>query len=57
MTSGDEGAGGSPPESTPEVTTEPLLHPADGVPPVLTTATEFAAAAEAIAGADGPIAV
>ncbi|MXP22328.1 ribonuclease D [Gordonia sp. HNM0687] len=56
MTSGDEGVGGSPP-APPEATTEPLLHPADGVPPVLTTATEFAAAAEAIAGAGGPIAV
>lgn len=35
----------------------PLLHPADGVPPVLSTAREFAEAAEQLAEADGPIAV
>lgn len=43
------------PDPAPEVT--PLLRPADGVPPVLATATEFADAAAALAAGDGPIAV
>ncbi|MFC4374602.1 HRDC domain-containing protein [Nocardia halotolerans] len=36
---------------------EPLLAPAEGVPPVLATAAEVAAAAEAIAAGTGPLAV
>ena len=44
------------PESTePDVT--PLLHPADGVPDLSTTAREIAAAAEVLAGGDGAFAV
>jgi len=43
------------PDPAPEVT--PLLRPADGVPPVLATATEFADVAAALAAGDGPIAV
>ncbi|WP_435173248.1 HRDC domain-containing protein [Gordonia hongkongensis] len=43
------------PDPAPEVT--PLLRPADGVPPVLATASEFADAAAALAAGDGPIAV
>ncbi|MBD0861411.1 ribonuclease D [Gordonia sp. zg691] len=39
----------------PEVT--PLLEPAGGVPPVLSTAAEFADAARALADGSGPIAV
>ncbi|MGV9713381.1 HRDC domain-containing protein [Gordonia sp. NPDC003424] len=35
----------------------PLLHPADGVPPVLSTPRQFAEAAQQIAEGDGPIAV
>lgn len=45
----------APDDPAPEVT--PLLHPADGVPPVLATATEFADAAAALAAGSGPIAV
>ncbi|MAU82837.1 HRDC domain-containing protein [Gordonia sp. Z-3] len=56
MTSGDETTGPSDP-TPPEAVTEPLLRPAEGVPPVLTSAAEFAAAAESIAAAHGPIAV
>ena len=44
------------PDSTePDVT--PLLHPADGVPDLSTTAREIAAAAEVLAGGDGAFAV
>lgn len=42
-------------DEAPEV--EPLLAPADGVPPVLSTAAEFADAARALAAGEGPIAV
>lgn len=45
----------APDDPTPEVT--PLLQPADGVPPVLATAAEFADAAAALAAGSGPIAV
>ncbi|WP_067848584.1 ribonuclease D [Nocardia lijiangensis] len=38
-------------------TAEPLLAPADGVPPVLATAEEVVAAAAALAGGRGPLAV
>ncbi|WP_054814124.1 HRDC domain-containing protein [Nocardia arizonensis] len=38
-------------------TAEPLLAPADGVPPVLVTPAEVVAAAEAIAEGSGPLAV
>ncbi|WP_431954533.1 HRDC domain-containing protein [Nocardia lijiangensis] len=38
-------------------TAEPLLVPADGVPPVLATAEEVVAAATALAGGHGPLAV
>lgn len=44
-----------PAPDDPEV--EPLLTPADGVPPVLSTAEEFADAADALAAGEGPIAV
>ncbi|MEE3850521.1 HRDC domain-containing protein [Gordonia sp. LSe1-13] len=55
---GDDRSTGPQPDQEPEEEpTTPLLAPAEGVPPVLVTATEFAAAAEAIAAADGPIAV
>ncbi len=44
------------PESTePDVT--PLLHPADGVPDLSTSASEIAAAAQLLAGGDGAFAV
>jgi len=46
---------GEPTPDDPEV--EPLLTPADGVPPVLSTAEEFADAADALAAGEGPIAV
>ncbi len=39
----------------PEIT--PLTRPADGVPPVLSTPTEFADAAERLAAGEGPIAL
>ncbi|PKZ67353.1 ribonuclease D [Gordonia terrae] len=45
----------APDDPTPEVT--PLLQPADGVPPVLAAAAEFADAAAALAAGSGPIAV
>lgn len=45
----------APDDPTPEVT--PLLQPADGVPPVLATAAEFADAAAALAAGSGPIAI
>ncbi|MEO9328630.1 ribonuclease D [Gordonia sp. B21] len=49
---------GPPEDPTPaEPEVEPLLTPADGVPPVLSTAEEFADAAEALAAGEGPIAV
>ncbi|MEE4022881.1 ribonuclease D [Gordonia sp. PKS22-38] len=55
---GDDRSTGPQPDPAPqEEPTTPLLAPAGGVPPVLVTAAEFAAAAEAIAAADGPIAV
>ncbi|ASR03597.1 Ribonuclease D [Gordonia rubripertincta] len=44
-----------PEDEAPEV--EPLLAPAGGVPPVLSTAAEFSDAAEALAAGEGPIAV
>jgi ribonuclease D len=40
-----------------EPDTTPLLHPADGVPHLSTTAREIRAAAELLAGGDGPFAV
>ncbi|MET4164234.1 MULTISPECIES: HRDC domain-containing protein [Gordonia] len=45
----------APDDPSPEVT--PLLQPADGVPPVLATAAEFADAAAALAAGSGPIAI
>ncbi|AZG44202.1 HRDC domain-containing protein [Gordonia insulae] len=62
MTTGDEQTPVSSPDDRPspeadEPATTPLLHPADGVPPVLTTASEFADAAAALSGGEGPIAV
>ncbi|WP_225726715.1 MULTISPECIES: HRDC domain-containing protein [unclassified Nocardia] len=41
----------------PENAAEPLLVPAEGVPPVLDTAAEVAAAAAALAAGSGPLAV
>ncbi|WP_439033088.1 HRDC domain-containing protein [Gordonia terrae] len=55
MASGTEGAGGGADDPAPEVT--PLLEPAGGVPPVLSTAAEFADAAAALAAGSGPIAL
>jgi ribonuclease D len=43
------------PESGPAAT--PLLSPRDGVPPVVTTLAALRAAASALAGGDGPVAV
>ncbi|GAB92102.1 HRDC domain-containing protein [Gordonia rhizosphera] len=59
MTSGDDPRRGSPTadDDAAEPATVPLLHPAGGVPPVLTTTTEFDEAAMQIAGGEGPIAV
>lgn len=48
----------TPAQPTPDdPAVEPLLTPADGVPPVLSTAEEFADAADALAAGEGPIAV
>ncbi|WP_267626682.1 ribonuclease D [Gordonia sputi] len=46
-----------PADSGSEVVAEPLLAPADGVPPVLSRAAEFAEAAERLAAGTGPVAV
>lgn len=54
-TPGDAAENPIEPDPASEVT--PLLRPADGVPPVLATASEFADAAAALAAGDGPIAV
>ena len=45
----------TPDAAEPDVT--PLLHPADGVPDLSTTAGEIKAAAELLAGGHGPFAV
>lgn len=45
----------APADDAPAV--EPLLAPADGVPPVLSRATDFAAVATALAQGHGPVAV
>src|ERR1700733_6927978 len=45
----------TPDAAEPDVT--PLLHPADGVPDLSTTAGEIKAAAEWLAGGHGPVAV
>ncbi|MGV9482062.1 HRDC domain-containing protein [Gordonia aichiensis] len=50
----DRGAGT---EVDAEPVVEPLLSPADGVPPVLSRAADFSAAAERLAAGSGPIAV
>lgn len=47
----------APGSAEPESAPTPLLTPADGVPPVISTASEFAAAADRIAAGEGPIAV
>ncbi|WAC55243.1 ribonuclease D [Gordonia sp. SL306] len=65
MTTGDDQPTGPPPGEPDDAQagepagppTTPLLHPADGVPAVLTTPSEFAEAAALITAADGPIAV
>ncbi|MYR05783.1 ribonuclease D [Gordonia sp. SID5947] len=59
MTTADDQPGGrsEPDDVAAEPPTVPLLRPSDGVPPVLTTPSEFAEAAALIADADGPIAV
>ena len=44
-------------ETEAEAVVEPLLTPVDGVPPVLSHATEFAEVAERLAAGTGPIAV
>src|SRR5271156_6111728 len=45
----------TPDAAEPDVT--PLLHPADGMPDLSTTASEIKAAAELLAGGHGPFAV
>ena len=52
----DPGASDAPPADA-EPTVVPLAHPADGVPPVLSSPEEFADAARRIAAGHGPIAL
>lgn len=58
MSTGDEQVADQPTVGDPEVPEPtPLLHPSDGVPPVLSTAADFESAAALLADGTGPIAV
>lgn len=57
MSTSDDRPADSGTEVDAEPAVEPLLAPADGVPPVLSRAAEFAYAAECLAAGTGPIAV
>ncbi|MCH5642533.1 MULTISPECIES: ribonuclease D [unclassified Gordonia (in: high G+C Gram-positive bacteria)] len=56
MSEADTPESGSPTDSEP-VETTPLLSPADGVPPVLTSAQQFAETAAKLLAGSGPIAL
>ncbi len=57
MSTSDERPADPGNEVVAEPSVEPLLAPADGVPPVLSRAADFAYAAECLAAGTGPIAV